>query len=108
MLSGLFDRHPRVQVILGHLGEGLPALLPRLEHRLNKQKHGVVTTRDGMGCPMWALVPKVPREISPAWPGAHVGTRTLNDLICTPQPVLPGANATARRADCLPLMGPGL
>ena len=40
MLSGLFDRHPGVQIILGHLAEGLPFLLPRLEHRLNKQKDG--------------------------------------------------------------------
>jgi gamma-resorcylate decarboxylase len=41
MLSGLFDRHPRVQIILGHLAEGLPFLLPRLEHRLRKQRDGV-------------------------------------------------------------------
>jgi len=40
MLSGLFDRHPGVQIVLGHLAEGLPFLLPRLEHRLNKQKDG--------------------------------------------------------------------
>jgi gamma-resorcylate decarboxylase len=40
ILSGLFDRHPGVQVILGHLAEGLPFLLPRLEHRLAKQKDG--------------------------------------------------------------------
>ena len=40
MLSGLFDRHPGVQVILGHLAEGLPFLLPRLEYRLDKQKDG--------------------------------------------------------------------
>jgi gamma-resorcylate decarboxylase len=41
MLSGLFDRHPGVQIIIGHLAEGLPFLLPRLEHRLDKQKDGV-------------------------------------------------------------------
>jgi gamma-resorcylate decarboxylase len=40
MLSGLFDQHPGVQIILGHLGEGLPFLLPRLEHRLDKQRAG--------------------------------------------------------------------
>ena len=34
MLSGLFDRYPNLTVILGHLGEGLPLMLPRLEHRL--------------------------------------------------------------------------
>jgi predicted TIM-barrel fold metal-dependent hydrolase len=41
MLSGLFDRYPGIQIILGHLGEGLPFLLPRLEHRLNMQRDGV-------------------------------------------------------------------
>lgn len=40
MMSGLFDRYPGVQVILGHLGEGLPFTLPRLEHRLRKQSEG--------------------------------------------------------------------
>jgi gamma-resorcylate decarboxylase len=34
MLSGLFDRFPRLRVILGHQGEGLPFLLPRVESRL--------------------------------------------------------------------------
>ncbi len=34
MLSGLFDRHPNLNVIVGHLAEGLPFLLPRVEHRL--------------------------------------------------------------------------
>jgi hypothetical protein len=32
MLSGLFDPHPGVQIVLGHLAEGLPFLLPRPEH----------------------------------------------------------------------------
>ena len=40
ILSGLFDRYPNLRVILGHLGEGLPDLLPRLEHRLNEQREG--------------------------------------------------------------------
>jgi uncharacterized protein len=29
--GGIFDRHPRLKVILGHLGEGLPFLLHRLD-----------------------------------------------------------------------------
>jgi len=41
MLSGLFDRYPNLRIILGHLGEGLPHLLPRLEWRLHKQRHGL-------------------------------------------------------------------
>lgn len=38
MLSGLFDRHPGIKIILGHLGEALPFTLPRLEHRLRHQR----------------------------------------------------------------------
>ena len=30
MLSGLFDRHPRVNVVIGHMGELLPLMLPAL------------------------------------------------------------------------------
>lgn len=41
MLSGLFDRYPNLTVILGHLGEGLPLMLPRLESRLYMQREGV-------------------------------------------------------------------
>ena len=35
--SGLFDRHPRLTVILGHLGEGLPFAMHRLEQRLSRR-----------------------------------------------------------------------
>jgi predicted TIM-barrel fold metal-dependent hydrolase len=41
MLSGLFDRYPNLTILLGHLAEGLPLMLPRLEHRLNMQREGV-------------------------------------------------------------------
>jgi len=41
MLSGLFDRYPNLTIILGHLGEGLPLMLPRLEHRLRMQREGI-------------------------------------------------------------------
>ncbi|MGY1706795.1 amidohydrolase family protein [Geodermatophilus sp. SYSU D00697] len=34
--SGLFDRHPRVQVVLGHLGESLPYNIWRIENRMHK------------------------------------------------------------------------
>jgi 2,3-dihydroxybenzoate decarboxylase len=34
IMSGLFDRFPNLSIILGHLAEGLPFLLPRVEHRL--------------------------------------------------------------------------
>lgn len=34
MVSGLFDRHPRLKIILGHCGEGLPFSLYRIDHRI--------------------------------------------------------------------------
>jgi len=34
MVSGLFDRHPHLKIILGHCGEGLPFSLPRIDARL--------------------------------------------------------------------------
>jgi predicted TIM-barrel fold metal-dependent hydrolase len=40
MLSGLFDRYPTLQVVLGHLGEGLPFMLPRMQHRIDEQREG--------------------------------------------------------------------
>jgi predicted TIM-barrel fold metal-dependent hydrolase len=42
ILSGLFDEFPNLQLILGHLGEGLPYLLPRLQHRMDEQREGEV------------------------------------------------------------------
>ncbi|AAK88260.1 amidohydrolase [Agrobacterium tumefaciens] len=33
MASGLFDEHPRLDIILGHMGEGLPYMMWRIDHR---------------------------------------------------------------------------
>jgi gamma-resorcylate decarboxylase len=33
MVSGLFDRHPKLQIVLGHLGEGIPFSLYRMDQR---------------------------------------------------------------------------
>lgn len=33
MASGLFDEHPRLNIILGHMGEGLPYMMWRIDHR---------------------------------------------------------------------------
>jgi 2,3-dihydroxybenzoate decarboxylase len=38
MLSGLFDRRPKLKLIVGHLGEAMPFTLPRLDHRLRHQR----------------------------------------------------------------------
>ncbi len=37
ILSGAFDRYPNLQFIIGHMGEALPFMLPRLEHSLPVQ-----------------------------------------------------------------------
>jgi gamma-resorcylate decarboxylase len=34
MVSGVFDRYPKLQVILGHCGEGLPFSLARIDQRM--------------------------------------------------------------------------
>jgi len=36
VLSGVFDAYPRLKIILGHLGEGLPFLLWRIDHALSR------------------------------------------------------------------------
>jgi predicted TIM-barrel fold metal-dependent hydrolase len=36
VLSGLFDKHPDLQVILGHLGEGIPFFLSRIDEALSR------------------------------------------------------------------------
>ena len=41
MGSGLFDRHPELQVILGHHGEGLPFLIWRVDHRVATAPRGL-------------------------------------------------------------------
>jgi 2,3-dihydroxybenzoate decarboxylase len=45
MCSGLFDRHPELSLILGHLGEGLPYNAWRIDHRMRKMPHGVPARR---------------------------------------------------------------
>jgi predicted TIM-barrel fold metal-dependent hydrolase len=35
ILGGVFDRHPKLQVVIGHLGEGIPFMLPRLNRNLS-------------------------------------------------------------------------
>ena len=30
ILGGVFDRYPKLQIVIGHLGEGIPFMLPRL------------------------------------------------------------------------------
>ena len=41
MGSGLFDRYPGLNVILGHLGEGLPYMIWRVDHRIARTPRGI-------------------------------------------------------------------
>lgn len=36
VLSGLFDEHPNLQIVLGHLGEGIPFFLERIDESLSR------------------------------------------------------------------------
>ena len=37
ILSGAFDRYPRLQFVIGHLGEALPFMLPRIDRSLSME-----------------------------------------------------------------------
>src|SRR5262249_2755958 len=50
ILSGLFDRHPRLQVVLGHLGETLPFAIWRLQNRFELRPHGKTLERPVSAC----------------------------------------------------------
>jgi gamma-resorcylate decarboxylase len=45
MGSGLFDRHPRLKIILGHLGEGIPFSVWRCDHRIERLPRGIPAKR---------------------------------------------------------------
>jgi predicted TIM-barrel fold metal-dependent hydrolase len=42
ILSGLFDEHPDLQVVLGHLGEGIPFFLARIDESLSRRGNAPV------------------------------------------------------------------
>ena len=46
VLSGLFDAYPRLKIILGHLGEGLPFLLWRIDQALSRPGNAGLAFKD--------------------------------------------------------------
>jgi gamma-resorcylate decarboxylase len=46
MSNGLFDRHPGLQMILGHFGEGIPFNIWRIDHILRKGRRGIRCERE--------------------------------------------------------------
>ena len=75
MLSGLFDKYPNLTIILGHLGEGLPLMLPRLEHRLWMQRDG-----QGLGSAKFSVSHYFSRNFYLTTSG-HFHTKGLLDAI---------------------------
>ncbi len=51
VLSGTLDRHPGLQVIIGHMGEGLPAMLARCDQVLGMETPRFL--RRSVGRPYW-------------------------------------------------------
>jgi uncharacterized protein len=41
ILAGVFDRHPNLQLMIGHMGETLPFMLPRLDETLRPELTGL-------------------------------------------------------------------
>jgi len=46
VLSGVFDAYPRLKIILGHLGEGLPFFVWRISQAMSRTKDGGKSFRD--------------------------------------------------------------
>jgi 2,3-dihydroxybenzoate decarboxylase len=46
VLSGVLDEYPQTRIIMGHLGEGLPFLLWRINHSLKREAPGMKNFRD--------------------------------------------------------------
>lgn len=53
VLSGAFDAYPNLKIILGHLGEGLPFLLWRIDMALNRPNSTPVAFRDTFNRNVW-------------------------------------------------------
>jgi len=46
VLSGVFDAYPALKIILGHMGEGLPFLLWRIDHALSRPGNRRISFRE--------------------------------------------------------------
>lgn len=71
MCSGLFDEHPGLRIILGHLGEGLPFLIWRAQNHLNKRRRGMPAQKP------------LPQYLNENFYVTTSGQFTLPPLVCT-------------------------
>jgi predicted TIM-barrel fold metal-dependent hydrolase len=53
VLSGAFEAYPGLKIILGHMGEGLPFLLWRLDHALSRPGNRPISFRDQFSEHVW-------------------------------------------------------
>ena len=53
VLSGLFEKYPNLKIILGHMGEGLPLLLWRIDHTLKNPGNAPIEFREIFSKHFW-------------------------------------------------------
>ena len=53
MLSGVFEKHPRLKILLGHLGESLPFQLWRLDQAFSRSGQKPVNFREIFSNNFW-------------------------------------------------------
>jgi predicted TIM-barrel fold metal-dependent hydrolase len=53
VLSGVFEKYPRLKVILGHMGEGIPFLLWRIDHTLKNPGNAPIEFREVFSKHFW-------------------------------------------------------
>ena len=41
IMSGAFDKYPKLQIIIGHMGEALPLMLERIDNRMSQKVTGL-------------------------------------------------------------------
>ncbi len=115
VLSGVFDAYPDLKIILGHMGEGLPFLLWRIDHALSRpgnrplsfreqfSRHFSITTSGNFStpallCSMQELgVDRILFSVD--WPFVQnaPGTRWLNELQLSAEDKAKIASGNAKR-----------
>ena len=53
ILSGIFDKHPNLKIILGHLGEAIPFWLPRIQESLSRTESQQINFEDIFKSNFW-------------------------------------------------------
>ena len=53
ILSGIFDKHPNLKIILGHLGEAIPFWLPRIQESLSRTESQPINFEDVFKSNFW-------------------------------------------------------